>query len=150
MTDIEVIDRDNERADQLKREQVPFVWWDDQDPTNPGWVLRYWLNVDEWTDEPLDAADRDDPDEAADEARRMLPQPGNHPDDLRASLEEAGLRRADAERQRAEAMVDIHDLVPRARAAGIGPSDLAGLTGLSRRAVYDILGEHDHSPPSRA
>lgn len=88
---------------------------------------------------PLDADDRDNPGEAADEAARLLPQPGNHPDDLRASLAEAGQRRSDAEAARADAMADIYDLVPRARAAGIGVSDIRDLTGLSRRAIYNIL-----------
>lgn len=60
---------------------------------------------------------------------------------LRARLEELGVRRQVAERERAVVMEETIPLVRRGRALGIGPTELQRLTGLSRRAVYDLLEE---------
>lgn len=62
-----------------------------------------------------------------------------HPDDLRATLADAGQRRADAERARAEAMHDIASTVAAAVDAGITIVEIAQLTGLTRPTIYAMM-----------
>jgi len=130
---------DTMRADYT-RQETPYVWWDGiNDPAAAGWVLRVWADGD-WEDIILDANDPDHPQAALDEAARHFPRPGFHPSDMRASLTGLGERRASVEAQRAEITFDLGQLVPRARKAGLTVIEIAALTGLSRRAVYDITG----------
>lgn len=62
-----------------------FLWWDEQDPGNPGWVLRYHLErPDEGNegtgrrnlDEILSCDDPDDVDAARTEAEAILRREG--------------------------------------------------------------------------
>jgi hypothetical protein len=50
----------------------PFVWFDDSDPSDPGWVLRYWDAAGEQNDNPLDADNPDDEAAALNEARTVF------------------------------------------------------------------------------
>jgi hypothetical protein len=53
----------------------PYLWYDDRDENNEGWVLRYSLGEDVGQvhlDEALDVCDWDDEQEAVYEARRFL------------------------------------------------------------------------------
>jgi DNA invertase Pin-like site-specific DNA recombinase len=59
--------------------------------------------------------------------------------DLRRELEDAARQREDAQRRRHEATRRLAEVVPRAHAAGMPVTEIAELTGLSRRAVYDLL-----------
>lgn len=57
-------------------------------------------------------------------------------DELRVALGEAGDRRARAERDRAEAMVDIARLGALARTHGVEVTEIARLTGVTRPTIY--------------
>jgi hypothetical protein len=62
-------------------------------------------------------------------------------DVLTAQLAEAGERRAAAIEARRAASKRIAVLIPRAYRAGIGVTEMTRLTGMSHRAVYDVLRE---------
>lgn len=58
---------------------------------------------------------------------------------IREELGGLAAARRKAERARARAMERTTPLVRAGHEAGITPTELAAITGLSRRAVYDIL-----------
>jgi hypothetical protein len=60
-------------------------------------------------------------------------------DEITARLVKAGERRAAALDARQVAADEIANLIPLAHRAGIGATEITRLTGLSRRAVYDVL-----------
>lgn len=60
-----------------------------------------------------------------------------------ARLTEAGKRRRRAMDAKRKASEEIAAMIPAAHRAGVGVSEIAKLTGMSRRAVYDILGENE-------
>lgn len=60
-------------------------------------------------------------------------------DDLRRELEQIGRRRTEAIRVRDETGAQLGELVPAAHAAGLGATEIARLTGVSRQGVYDLL-----------
>jgi hypothetical protein len=60
------------------------------------------------------------------------------PKQLRAKLAIAGQKRTDAVQAKEAASAELAILVPQALAAGLGPVEIAQLTGLSRQAVYDF------------
>jgi hypothetical protein len=62
-------------------------------------------------------------------------------DELSAQLAEAGKQRADAIDARRAASRRIAELIPRAYRAGVGVTEMTRLTGMSHRAVYDVLRE---------
>ena len=64
-------------------------------------------------------------------------------DQFIARLTEAGKRRRRAMETKRTASEEIAALIPSAYRAGVGVSEIAKLTGMSRRAVYDILGENE-------
>lgn len=68
-----------------------------------------------------------------------MPKAGMHPEDLLATLRDAGLRRAQAERDRAEAMHDIAVTVPLALDAGLTKKAIAAATGLTRPTIDALL-----------
>jgi hypothetical protein len=57
------------------------------------------------------------------------------------SLRRAGERREAADQERFEATVELRKAVQAAHKAGVGPTRIAQETGLSRQAVYEILGQ---------
>lgn len=59
----------------------------------------------------------------------------------RRKLEDLAARRRAMLAERHAITRDLGDVVPAAHAAGLGVSEIARLTGLSRRAVYDLLGK---------
>jgi AraC-like DNA-binding protein len=65
---------------------------------------------------------------------------------LTAQLIEAGQERERARVARHDATRRIGDLIPRAYRAGIGVTEITRLTGMSRRAVYDVLHESGETP----
>lgn len=62
-------------------------------------------------------------------------------DKLVEQLAEAGRDRTAAIEARRAASRRITDLIPRAYRAGIGVTEITRLTGMSHRAVYDVLRE---------
>ena len=62
-------------------------------------------------------------------------------DELTAQLAEAGQERSQAIDARRAASRRIAGLIPRAYKAGIGVTEITRLTGMSHRAVYDVLRE---------
>jgi predicted transcriptional regulator len=64
-----------------------------------------------------------------------------HPDDVRQGLREARQRRSDAERARAEAMADTAAWLIAGDETQLSVSELARLSGLTRRTVYALLRE---------
>lgn len=62
-------------------------------------------------------------------------------DALTAQLAEAGEQRTAAIEARRAASKRIAELIPRAYRAGIGVTEMTRLTGMSHRAVYDVLRE---------
>lgn len=64
-------------------------------------------------------------------------------DDARTGLREAGVRRAAAKRDRAEAMRDIADWAQRGLAAGLPVAEMARLAGVTRQTVYTLTGRPD-------
>jgi hypothetical protein len=65
---------------------------------------------------------------------------------LTAQLAEAGRERTDAIEARRAATRRIAGLIPRAYRAGIGVTEIAQLTGMTNRAVYDVLHEAGVTP----
>jgi DNA invertase Pin-like site-specific DNA recombinase len=65
---------------------------------------------------------------------------------LTAQLAEAGRERKQANEARSAATKRIAGLIPRAYRAGIGVTEIARLTGMSNRAVYDVLHESGITP----
>jgi len=63
-------------------------------------------------------------------------------DTIRRALREAAAHRAQADEMRARATVHLRDWCVRARAAGLPVTVIARDTGLSRQAVYDMLGRN--------
>lgn len=55
-------------------------------------------------------------------------------------LRELGERRVELRAEHAALMRQIRDLIRQAHADGIGVTELAAMSGLTRRAVYDALG----------
>ena len=60
-------------------------------------------------------------------------------DEITARLVKAGEQRAAALDARQAAADEFAKLIPLAHRAGIGATEITRLTGLSRRAVYDVL-----------
>jgi hypothetical protein len=65
---------------------------------------------------------------------------------LTAQLAEAGREREQAIEARRAATRRIAGLIPRAYRAGIGVTEIARLTGMTNRAVYDALHEAGVTP----
>jgi DNA invertase Pin-like site-specific DNA recombinase len=57
------------------------------------------------------------------------------------SLQRAANRRANAEEERRFATAELHKYAIAAKAAGVGVTEIAAAAGLSRQAVYEILGQ---------
>ncbi len=64
------------------------------------------------------------------------------PDQIRKALRQAAMSRAQADELRARATAHLEDWCVRAKAAGLPVSAIARETGLSRQAVYDMLGRN--------
>ena len=64
------------------------------------------------------------------------------PDTIRRALRQAAAHRAQAEEMRAKASVHLRDWCVRARDAGLPVTAIARETGLSRQAIYDMLGRN--------
>ncbi|HYV16263.1 MAG TPA: hypothetical protein VE972_09585 [Conexibacter sp.] len=60
-------------------------------------------------------------------------------DEIIARLVKVGEQRSAALEAREAAADEFARLIPLAQRAGIGPTEITRLTGLSRRAVYDVL-----------
>ncbi len=67
-------------------------------------------------------------------------------DKLAAQLAEAGAERARAIEARSAATKRIASLIPRAYRAGIGVTEIGRLTGMTNRAVYDVLHRSGEKP----
>jgi hypothetical protein len=65
---------------------------------------------------------------------------------LTAQLADAGRERAQMMEARHAITRRIGELIPAAYRAGIGVTEITRLTGMSRRAVYDVLHESGISP----
>jgi transcriptional regulator GlxA family with amidase domain len=63
-----------------------------------------------------------------------------HPDDVRAGLDEAGQRLAEARREHQAAILDIADWLRQGRAAGVEMAEMAARAGITRRTAYKLLG----------
>lgn len=63
------------------------------------------------------------------------------PDTVHQALKEASIRRVQADRDRAAAMLDIAAWLAKGRDAGVPISHMAETTNLSRRTCYDLLGD---------
>lgn len=59
-------------------------------------------------------------------------------EDLRAKLADAGARRTAAMTAKAQASSELAKLIPRAARAGVPPTEIAQLTGMSRQGVYEL------------
>lgn len=68
---------------------------------------------------------------------------------LTSQLAEAGRERELAIEARSAATRRIAGLIPRAYRAGIGVTEIARLTGMTNRAVYDVLHESGVTPSGR-
>lgn len=79
---------------------------------------------------------------AAEMPPSSLPAPGAVVDDatVRQELRWCGDRRAAGERIRAEAMADLAGWLQHGKAAGLQVKEMAGLAGVTRQTVYDLLG----------
>jgi hypothetical protein len=53
----------------------------------------------------------------------------------------AAERREKADEERHRATIELHKYTHAARAAGVGVTEIAAAAGLSRQAVYEILGQ---------
>lgn len=58
-------------------------------------------------------------------------------------LADLGGRRAAVIAERREVRRSLAEVVPQARGAGLTPLEIAELTGMTRRAVYDLLAQHE-------
>lgn len=67
-------------------------------------------------------------------------------DQLVTRLAEAGARRREAMDAKRNASREIGELIPRAYHAGIGVTEITRLTGMSPRAVYDVLHANGEKP----
>jgi len=65
---------------------------------------------------------------------------------LAQQLAQAGREREKVMEARHAITRRIADLIPRAYRAGIGVTEITRLTGMSRRAVYDVLHESGITP----
>ena len=65
---------------------------------------------------------------------------------LATRLADAGARRRDAMDAKHNASAEIAELIPRAYRAGIGVTEMTRLTGMSARAVYDVLHASGETP----
>ncbi|HST33038.1 MAG TPA: hypothetical protein VLJ80_05900 [Solirubrobacteraceae bacterium] len=63
-------------------------------------------------------------------------------ENLRTQLVAVGKRRREAVEAKRATSHELAALIPRAVKAGIGPSELARLTGLSRQGVRDFTHRH--------
>jgi len=62
-------------------------------------------------------------------------------DKIIQDLRRAAKRRDDADDERRFATAELHKYVHLARAADVGVTEIASAAGLSRQAVYEILGQ---------
>jgi hypothetical protein len=60
-------------------------------------------------------------------------------DDLRTKLADAGARRSAALAAKREASAELAELIPRAVRAGLRPSEIQRLTGVSKQGVRDFM-----------
>lgn len=60
-------------------------------------------------------------------------------DELRAKLADVGARRAAAVAAKREASAELAELIPKAVKAGVRPSEIVRLTGVSKQGVYDFM-----------
>jgi len=60
-------------------------------------------------------------------------------DEIAARIARAGRRRTRAMEAKREASQELADLIPLARRAGIGVTEIVRLSGMSPRGVYDML-----------
>lgn len=60
-------------------------------------------------------------------------------EEIASKLADAGRRRAEAMEARDEIAREIADLVVEAQRAEFGVTEIARLTGMSRRSIYDLL-----------
>ena len=60
-------------------------------------------------------------------------------DEIAARVARAGKRRTKAMQAKREASQELAELIPLARQAGIGVTELVKLSGMSHRGVYDML-----------
>jgi hypothetical protein len=68
-------------------------------------------------------------------------------DELRAKLADAGARHTAAMAAKGTASAELARLVPRASRAGLPPSEIVRLTGLSRQRIYELT--HPRSSSTR-
>lgn len=68
-------------------------------------------------------------------------------DDIRDELQVAGLARADAYRQAAEAMANLTYLLRQGKQIGMSVTSMAEAAGVSRETVYQALRSADPNPP---
>jgi CheY-specific phosphatase CheX len=64
------------------------------------------------------------------------------PDTLRIQLRQEGEKRREFKRLRAEAAVELAELVPAARAAGLTIAEIGRLADLTPPAVYTLLNKN--------
>jgi hypothetical protein len=62
-----------------------------------------------------------------------------HPDSAREGLREAAERRKLARRDLQDANLDLSRWISEAQDAGLGVTEIAQLSGITRRAIYDVL-----------
>lgn len=62
-------------------------------------------------------------------------------EELRVRLHALGEERRRAEEERDIALAALRSVVREGHGLGLGPTELAALSGLSRRSVYDLLAE---------
>lgn len=63
-----------------------------------------------------------------------------HPDDILEALAQAGKAKSDADRARADAMLDIATWIERGVEASIDVTRLANAAGIDRKTAYRMLG----------
>ena len=56
-----------------------------------------------------------------------------------AELQRTATQREEADKLRRAHAAHVRELIRQAHAAGIGPTEIAEASGLSRQAVYDVL-----------
>ncbi len=60
-------------------------------------------------------------------------------DEIAARITRAGTRRTRAMDTKRDASQELADLIPLARQAGIGVTEIVKLSGMSYRGVYDVI-----------
>jgi hypothetical protein len=60
-------------------------------------------------------------------------------DEIAARINRAGKRRTRAMETKREASHELAELIPLARQAGIGVTEIVKLSGMSYRGVYDVI-----------